>query len=131
MFSRHVLVCATLVFCITAAADAEDSKSLNVQTLYQHCTQPVGTWAGGFCLGFVAGVGQQMIWSGFIFKDAQSHGGASAVLAQSSSCPKAFVSNGAMVQAFVNWGQKHPEKWSMDAQMGAMEAVREVWPCSP
>ncbi len=40
-------------------------------------------------------------------------------------------SGAAMLQAFLNWADKHPEKWSLDAGLGIIEALRSTWPCKP
>jgi hypothetical protein len=36
---------------------------------------------------------------------------------------------GAVIQAFLNWADKHPEKWARPRIFGATAAMRETWPC--
>jgi hypothetical protein len=45
--------------------------------------------------------------------------------------PKGTVPTGReMIQAFVNWAEKHPESWSQRNIYGVALALRESWPCS-
>ena len=39
------------------------------------------------------------------------------------------VTRGAMLQAFLIWAEKHPEKWSHYNGTGVLEALHETWPC--
>jgi hypothetical protein len=34
-----------------------------------------------------------------------------------------------MVQAFLNWAEKHPEAWSYNQIRGVILALGETWPC--
>jgi hypothetical protein len=34
-----------------------------------------------------------------------------------------------MVEAFSEWANEHIEKWSANAQIGVMHAMRDTWPC--
>jgi hypothetical protein len=46
-----------------------------------------------------------------------------------SMCPNNGYTYGALKQAFVNWAEKHPEKWTEFADLGVIIALRETWPC--
>jgi len=46
-----------------------------------------------------------------------------------SACPKSFVSNDAMVEAFNEWANEHLEKWPTNARTGVMQAMSDTWPC--
>lgn len=38
-------------------------------------------------------------------------------------------SNGAALEAFINWAEKHPEKWAWKMQLGVNLALHETWLC--
>jgi hypothetical protein len=40
-----------------------------------------------------------------------------------------FPSGDAMIQAFVNWAQQHPERWSAPAYSGITMAYQGTWFC--
>jgi hypothetical protein len=46
-----------------------------------------------------------------------------------SACPKSFVSNDSMVDAFSEWANQHLKKWSASAETGVMQAMHDTWPC--
>jgi hypothetical protein len=35
----------------------------------------------------------------------------------------------AMVEAVIDWGEKHPEHWSDQMIIGAALALHDTWPC--
>jgi hypothetical protein len=41
----------------------------------------------------------------------------------------AAPSHGAMIQAFINWAEKNPQKWDMNKTAGVITALQETWPC--
>ena len=46
-----------------------------------------------------------------------------------SACTKSFVSNKAMVQAFVRWVEDNPTEQRENMQVGVMAAIANTWPC--
>ncbi len=45
------------------------------------------------------------------------------------ACPTSFVSNGQIIQVFLNWAKNHPEDWQAPAPIGFIFALQEAWPC--
>ncbi len=99
----------------------------NVQDLYKQCTHK-GSLDAIFCLEFVSGVARQVFTNGLALKEIK---GPPDLMTMSipSACPKSFVSNDAMVEAFNEWANQHLETWSASAQKGIMQAMRDTWPC--
>ena len=102
------------------------------KTFTSQCTKPVLDAEGTFCVAFISGVAEQMIATGVVFRQRRAEGGFldgddRLDMSFLSACTKA--SFGAMVQAFINWAEKHPEKWSTSRQLGVMASLRETWPC--
>jgi hypothetical protein len=79
-------------------------------------------------LEFVSGVARQVFTNGLTLKEIK---GPPDLMTMSipSACPKSFVSNDAMVEAFNEWANQHLETWSASAQKGVMQAMRDTWPC--
>jgi len=114
-----IVVAATFVGLIPA--NAADPDHGGVQSLYSDCkTEPSTSAQAVFCLGFVSGVGETMNFTGY-FKQEHPDVGKFAICASPS--------HGAMVQAFINWAEKHPEEWAKSRIYGVMLALRETWPC--
>jgi Rap1a immunity proteins len=100
----------------------------DVQELYKQCKGRRGSLDEIFCLEFVSGVARQVFTNGLALKDIKDHPDVTMVSIP-SACPKSFVSNDAMVEAFSEWANQHIEKWSANAQIGVMQAMRDTWPC--
>ena len=99
----------------------------NVQELHKQCTYK-GSFDRIFCLEFVSSVGRQIFTNGHAFNDIRDPSDLTK-LSSPSACPKSFVSNAAMVEAFSEWANQHLEKWSASAEKGVMQAMQDTWPC--
>ena len=99
----------------------------DVQDLYKQCTFK-GSFDEIFCLEFVSGVARQVFTNGLELKDIKDPPDL-MTMSIPSACPKSFVSNDAMVEAFSEWANQHIEKWSASARIGVMQAMRDTWPC--
>jgi hypothetical protein len=100
----------------------------NVQELYKQCEARKGSLDEIFCLEFVSGVARQVFTNGLALKDIKDPPDLNT-MSIPSACPKSFVSNNAMVEAFSEWANQHIEKWSASAHIGVMQAMRDTWPC--
>ena len=100
----------------------------NVQELYKQCKARRGSLDEMFCLEFVSAVARQVFRNGLALKDIKD---STDLMTMSipSACPKSFVPNDAMVEAFSEWANQHLEKWSASAETGVMQAMRDTWPC--
>src|SRR6476620_1343298 len=99
----------------------------DVQDLYKQCTHK-GSLDAIFCLEFISGVARQVFTNGLALKEIKGTPDLMTISIP-SACPKSFVSNDAMVEAFNEWANRHLETWSASAQKGIMQAMRDTWPC--
>jgi hypothetical protein len=99
----------------------------NVQDLYKQCKYK-GSLDEIFCLEFVSSVARQIFTNGLALKDIKDLPDL-MTMSIPSACPKSFVSNDAIVEAFNEWTNQHLEKWSASARIGVMQAMRDTWPC--
>jgi len=120
------------VICLTIApvptfAESEQTE-WKVQDLYKQCKGVEGSLGKVFCLEFVSSAARRVFTNRLTLQDIQDP----AVLVKrsiSSACPKSFVSNDAMVEAFSEWADQHLENWSANAQTGVVQAMHDTWPC--
>lgn len=100
---------------------SQGKVKFDVQKLYEMCNGEDPT----YCIAYIAGVTDTM-------------GLAVALAAQTKElrskrvmgvCFTSFLSYGAAKKAFMNWADKHPEKWGDEMNFGVIEALRETWPC--
>jgi hypothetical protein len=105
-----------------------DKTERDVQDLYKQCRGRKGSLDEIFCLEFVSAVARQVFTNGLALKGIKDPPDL-MTMSIPSACPKSFVSNDAMVEAFSEWANQHIEKWSASAQIGVMQAMRDTWPC--
>jgi hypothetical protein len=123
-----VMVTALAAALIPLSVKSQDREKDDVQSLYRQCKHPTTQIEQAFCVGFVSGVGQQMMWTGAWLDRISNDDDRTTVLFY-SACSETFVSNGAMVQAFINWAEIHPKEWNTSKQLGLIQAIRATWPC--
>ena len=119
---------------LPAQADQDGLAGFTVQALRGFCSADLTkTILGSFCFGFIEGAGQILAVNG---SEAQNIGKsdpeAVKYFNRNSICGGPGVgvpSGGAMVQAYMNWSQKHPEEWAVDALVGVQRALVATWPC--
>ena len=99
-----------------------------VGDLYKQCKGVQGSLGRVFCLEFVSNVARRVFTNGLALKEVK-HPADLVTTSILSACPKSFVSNDAMVEAFSDWADQHLENWSANAQTGVMKAMRDTWPC--
>ena len=127
----HVMLMGAVVILSTIApvpTFAEFEKTeWNVQDLYKQCEYK-GSLDEIFCLEFVSSVARQIFMNGLALKDIKDPPDL-MTMSIPSACPKSFVSNDAMVEAFNEWANEHLEKWPTNARTGVMQAMSDTWPC--
>jgi hypothetical protein len=113
-----VILLSALVLC--RQAEAQDKPDQTVQGLYMACKETnMDQFDRGRCLGFISGIGDVMAVIGSGRHDLQL-----------GLCgPSPTPTYGAMIQAFMNWAEKHPEQWNIAQEAGVVIALRETWPC--
>lgn len=102
-------------------ANSQETKQ-NVQRLLGWCKQPQSSAGFNLCVGFVGGVGSTMVNLGQVYENKPETREITGLCGSGATV-------GAMVQAFTNWAEGHPEEWTMNAGLGVMLALREKWPC--
>jgi hypothetical protein len=105
--------------------NAEELKSFTVQDLYRLC-KSTGT-DRAFCNGVIAGAGGEMRLNKEIAGTVRTPADRLFITMTVSMCGNAPI--GAGVQAFINWAEKHPERWTSDMLFGVNKALSETWPC--
>jgi hypothetical protein len=105
------------------AGQGGDSET--VQSLHRHCSREHDVFDIAFCIGFDSGVAGVMFWNGQPGHGRYQH----AFGCRRRPCSGAKITQGAMVQAFMNWAAKHPENWDLPAPIGVIAAMRHTWPC--
>jgi len=74
----------------------------NVQDLYKQCKYK-GSLDEIFCLEFVSSVARQIFMNGLALKDIKEDPPDLMTMSIPSACPKSFVSNDTIVEAFNEW----------------------------
>ncbi len=132
MVSGNIVRAAVFAILLTPLSSVAEQSKRDVQDLPRMCKTPVGGAESTFCLAFIAGVAEQMIFTGELASLHRKEGGLTderdrKLLSLLSACTSA--SFGAMVQAFTNWAERHPEEWTTCRQIGVVKALSERWPC--
>jgi len=124
----HVILLGAAVVLSTIAPAPTfagfEKASWNVHELFKQCSHN-GSLDKVFCLEFVSAVARQVFRNGLgpkISPDLMT-------MSNPSACPKSFVSNDAMVEAFNEWANVNLEKWPTNARTGVMQAMSDTWPC--
>jgi hypothetical protein len=118
--SKRVLVVAVIFALALLLPVSAAPQCRTVQDMYEACTAPPASTDAAICTGYVSGVGDAMQ---FIGVKANQH----SELRDYAICEQ--PSYGAMVQAFKNWADKHPQQWGANKIVGVMLALQENWGC--
>ena len=125
--SLHVMMMGAAVILSTIApvpTFAEPRQTeWNVQDLYKQCKGVQGSLGKVFCLEFVSSVARRAFTNRPTLKDIKDPADL-VTTSIPSACPKSFVSDDAMVEAFSEWANQHLENWSANAQTGVFQAMR-------
>lgn len=111
-----------LISVLTLILPAPAICAENVQTLLSWCKSPNESQLYSGCIGYISGAADLMQ--------------AISVLDVKDPLIKPFLglcgrpTYGAMIQAFINWAEAHPEEWSTDRSLGVASALRQKWPCA-
>jgi hypothetical protein len=115
---KAALALASVAFVGSAPINAAPNPG-TVQFLYETCKTEMAASSPRFCLGYILGVGQLMA--------VNAEFGDNFALC---SVPRGVApSGGAMIQAFLQWAEKHPESFGQRNLLGLALALRESWPC--
>ena len=99
---------------------AEQKGRYTVQDMIGHCANNEKSAAGnvfqGYCFGMSTGVLAVLIVN-------------SADNSVNKACVKSFTSAEQVAQIFLNWADKNPKHWQVDAWLGFMAAITDAYPC--
>jgi hypothetical protein len=109
------------VFAASLFPQVASANDQNIQRLYYMCQKPDGSIERTICAGYISGIADVMLLFAAKPKNTDT------ALDAFSMC--GTPSHGAMVQAFVNWAEQHPEEWEKPQAAGVIIALRLKWPC--
>jgi len=110
---------AAALLGVAAISVSANAKSNNVEELYRKCKSD--GIEKTYCAGFLTGAAMRM-YEG-------------AAKKMDNPADREFllcgedVTGGVIIQAFINWAEKHPEKWGEEMRVGVNAALHEMWPC--
>ena len=122
------IVLLSIIAPVATFAEFDGKTEWDVQELYKQCKGRKGSLDEIFCLEFVSTVARQVFTNGLALKDIKDPPDLNT-MSIPSACPRSFVSNDAMVEAFSEWANQHLERWSESAETGVMQAMHDTWPC--
>lgn len=117
MTAVRTLSCLLFVLSLGPATGDSDNM-LKVGGFLQFCKAGAETAERAHCVGYVSAV-----WDVLTVTRADDV----QVNKEFAVCGK--VKYRAMVQAFVNWAEKHPDQWEEPRSLGVAKALTELWPC--
>jgi hypothetical protein len=121
---RTIIFALGLTLALAAAPPLSRAAEMpDVQKLLEECNAAPETQDFFYCIGYIGGIGDAMRLNGI---DARQRALSPMLV---SICDEGSISYGAMIQAFKNWGQEHPETWGFPQYRGVATALRETWPC--
>jgi hypothetical protein len=121
-----VILATVLAFFLWAfaypAGAATTDDALTVQSLYFNCKSAEGSPRWALCYAYIAGVGNALQFIGYAQAEHPDPN-----FRELAICGK--ITNAALVQAFMNWAEKHPQRWPDHQLAGIVTALTETWPC--
>ena len=118
-FVRNLM--ATALSIASSTSLAEESP-MTVQWLLDQCAVPQKQL---LCMGYISGVASVMALN------STARASLNDRIKDFSLCSASQPTNSALMQAFINWAHRHPERSSIPSQAGVAIALSEVWPCKP
>jgi hypothetical protein len=113
---------AALSISPLSESSAQNVDIFSVQSLYENCKAPERSPRNTLCMGYISGVGNMMGLVGAVERQHPDRD-----YANLATCGD--ITNGAMMQAFMNWAEKNPREWASNQSVGVILALSETWPC--
>src|ERR1700736_1083269 len=123
---------AVFAFLVNGASSQAATHPRSVQFLYEACKQDLASETPGFCMGYIEAAAQIMITNAMERqKVLPNDTEARRYLSEFSLCPNPSVnaSGAALIQTFVNWAEKHPERSADHALDGVVQSLAAIWSC--
>jgi hypothetical protein len=121
------------LFVLGSEGSRADSTVYTVQRLLEDCNARPNSTNRSYCLGFVGGITAATSNATAAIDDKNSLYASPRInhywrnnFALDTSIDS--VTNGALVKAFENWANNHPEKWDESASVGVAIAIHELFP---
>lgn len=112
------------VLIFTFMALTIPAKAGDTQWLLKQCSATQNSISMSYCYGRVEGVSEMMSQNGASMKRNYNPDKRLTICVGD-----AYPTNGALVQVFINWANKHPEQWQTVDLLGVASAFNETWPC--
>jgi Rap1a immunity proteins len=113
----------TALGLLSTAALADEDKRFDTQVLVQMCKLPYQSTGGAFCLAYVRGVADVMLANGAYGRVHDRY------LGPFRLCVDERLTGADLIQAFIEWAEKHPHDWTEKSLIGVSSALAETWPC--
>lgn len=125
------MVAILLSSCPNAHSQTEQNVA-TVQYLRNLC-KDIASGTHFYCIGYITGVGQMMAMNALMGRFSSKDGPTAKnyfkrvglCVANTDIVP----SPGAMIQAFLNWSEMHPDHWGDNSEVGVVNALSATWPC--
>ena len=104
----------------------------SVQFLYEACKHDLTSETPVFCMGYIEAAAQIMVTNaGERQKVLPNDTEARRYLTEFSLCPNPSVnaSGSALIQTFVTWAEKHPDRSADHALDGVTQSLGAIWSC--
>jgi hypothetical protein len=124
---------AALVILAAMLASPAMADRDSVGTLRNLCRSQNGV-EKLMCLEYVTGVFDMTVLAGFAYKGEIDTPADRAIIGLLGAACYNIAANetlpmGAVVQAFLNWADRHPQEWGKSRAFGVSAALSEAWPC--
>ena len=116
MFRRTLIAAWVAIFLHGGQALAQERGPKTVQDLLRSCKQDGNDWFM-YCAGMANGV------IGTFIMVARTDGKGSVCF------PSPGITNGQIIQAFINWAEKNPTLWQWPGVSGMVLSTAKTWPC--
>jgi hypothetical protein len=123
---RILLYTSVLLYSLTSAVSGAADEMKTVQSLYGLCKSEPSSHEYTFCIAYIGAIGDFMHFVDQLAKIEPSSKPTNPLF---SFALCAAPSHGAMIQAFINWAETNPQKWTTNKTAGVIMALQEPWPC--
>ena len=114
-----------LLALLALAPGTAHANNYTVQDLLQMCNSPEGSQDFVYCVGYIGGLGDTLAMNGATLPSLPQRD--ANLIRGISICGN--ISLEAAIQAFKNWAQAHPERWTEPAPPEVALALVQSWPC--
>ena len=114
-----VLACAATPEVVVA--QGAETVGTILPACEQAAVRDLSSPLASYCLGFVSGIGRMATYNCYSDRTKFHPNPMLSATGQAS--------DGARLQAFVNWARAHPENWDLDVASGVVISLQTTFPC--